>query len=181
MRLGKELTGKPIISVTDGRFLGNVKDLYLDEELTYITGIYLGSEGLLKRTHNLIDREAVIVFGIDAILVKEADVITNEKEHPAAETWLRFDKLRGREIDTPGGTKVGTIGDILIGSEGEITGFSLAKVFVEGPIATQGRIPRSGLIDTGNVDKVMTIDLPKVETLLQQPDSSAAEEKKEIQ
>ncbi len=167
MRLGKELTGKPIISVTDGRFLGNVKDLYLDEDLNWITGIFLGSEGLLKRSHNLIDRENVVVFGIDAILVKKADVIITEKEHEAAETWLRFEKLRSRDVDTPGGTKVGTIGDIIIGSEGDITGFVLGKVFVEGPIAEKGQIPREGLIDTGSLDGIMTIDLPKVEALYQ--------------
>ena len=167
MRFGKDLTNKPIISLTDGRFLGNVKDLYLDEELNWITGIYLGSEGLLKRSHNLIDRENVVVFGIDAILVKKADVITTEKEHPTAEAWLRFGKLRGREVDTPGGTKVGTIGDIIIGSEGDVTGFVLAKVFVEGPIAQEGQIPREGLVDTGSLDGVMTIDLPKVEALYQ--------------
>lgn len=169
MRLGKELTGKPIISVSDGRFLGNVKDLYLDEELHWITGIYLGSEGLIKRTHNLISRENVVVFGIDAILVKNSDVVTSEKEFAPSALWLRFEKLRGREVDTPGGTKVGSVGDVIIGSEGEITGFVLAKVFVEGPIAAQGHIPREGLVDTGSEDKVMTIDLPKVETLLQEP------------
>jgi uncharacterized protein YrrD len=167
MRLGKELTGKPIISVTDGRFLGNVKDLYLDEELNWVTGIYLGSEGLLKRSHNLIDRENIVVFGIDAILVRKADIVTTEKEHEAAEKWLRLDKLRGREVDTPGGTKVGTIGDIIIGSEGEITSFALGKVFVEGPIAEKGQLPRQGLIDTGSLDGGMTIDLPRVEAIYQ--------------
>lgn len=175
MRLGKELTGKPVYSVTDGRFLGNVKDLYLDEELNWVTGIYLGSEGLIKRTHNLISREEIVVFGIDAILVKNSDAITTEKEHLPAELWLRFEKLRGREVDTPGGTKVGSVGDVIIGSEGDITGFVLAKVFVEGPIAVQGQIPRAGLIDTGSEDKVMTIDLPKVEALIQEPAASTDE------
>jgi hypothetical protein len=77
--------------------------------------------------------------------------------------WLRLEKLRGREVDTPGGTKVGIIGDITLGEQGQITGFSLSRAFVEGPIAAKGMIPRDALIDVGHQDGAMTIDLQKVE------------------
>lgn len=164
MRLGKNLTGKPIISVTDGRIVGNVKDLYVNEELSWMMGIFLGQEGLIKRKSLLIPRESVVVFGIDAILVKKTDVVSNDQEVAEAENWLRLAKLRGRQVDTPGGTKVGTIGDIVLGEEGDIIGFALAKVFVEGPVAEQGTIPRDALIDSGSVDQVMTVDLTKAET-----------------
>lgn len=168
MRLGKDLIGKPIISVTDGRLLGTVKDLYLNDQLYWLTGIHIGTEGLLKRKNYLIPRDSVVVFGIDAVLVKNADVVTEGKELVESETWPRLSKLKGRDVDTPGGTKVGTVGDIIIGEEGHITGFALAKVFVEGPIAEQGQVPRDALIDTGHEDGVMTIDLPKVERLQQE-------------
>ena len=49
MRLGKELIGKPIYSLTDGRHLGNVKDLYLDLDVVTLNGIFLGHEGLFNR------------------------------------------------------------------------------------------------------------------------------------
>ncbi|MEJ2749390.1 MAG: PRC-barrel domain-containing protein [Anaerolineae bacterium] len=173
MRLGKDLISKPIISITDGRLLGTVKDLYLNDQLYWLTGIHVGTEGLLKRKNFLIPRDSVVVFGLDAVLVKNADVITEDKDLVESETWPRLSKLKGREIDTPGGTKVGAIGDIVISEEGHITGFTLAKVFVEGPVAEQGQIPRETLIDTGNEDGVMTIDLPKVERLLQDlPDTN---------
>ncbi len=165
MRLGKDLIGKSIISVTDGRLLGTVKDLYINDQLYWLTGIHVGSEGLLKRKSLFIARESVVVFGIDAILVKNAEVISEGNDLPEFETWLRLNKLRGREVDTPGGTKVGSIGDVILGEEGHITGFALSKVFVEGPIAQQGTLPREALIDTGNEDGIMTIDLPKVEQL----------------
>ncbi|MFQ5400973.1 MAG: PRC-barrel domain-containing protein [Anaerolineae bacterium] len=169
MRLGKDLTGKPIISVTDGRLLGSVKDVYINEELYWLTGIHVGHEGLLKRKSRIIPRDAVILFGIDAILVKNADVITDEQQLMEADHWLRLSKLRGREVDTPGGTRVGTIGDIILGEEGHITGFSLARVFIEGPVAERGIIPREALIDTGSEDERMTVDLPKIEKLHQTP------------
>lgn len=167
MRLGKDLIGKSIISMTDGRLLGTVKDIYINDELYWLTGIHIGSEGFLKRKSLLISRDSVVVFGIDAILVKTPDVIIEEQDAPEFETWLRLNKLRGRDVDTPGGTKVGVIGDVILGEEGHVTGFALSKVFVEGPIAQQGTIPREALIDTGNDDDAMTIDLPKVEELQQ--------------
>ncbi len=169
MRLGKDLTGKPIISINDGRHLGNVKDLYVNTELYWLTGIHVGQEGLLKRKALVIHRDNVVIFGIDAILVKQADVITDDKELPEVADWQRLDKLRGREVDTPGGTKVGTIGDIVLGEEGHISGFALAKIFVEGTIAEKGIIYREALIDTGHTDGKMTVDLPKVERLYQEP------------
>ncbi|MBK8988304.1 MAG: hypothetical protein IPM39_19925 [Chloroflexi bacterium] len=163
MRLGKDLIGKPIISITDGRLVGYAKDLYVNQDLYWITGLFTGSEGLISRKAKLIRRDDVIVFGIDAILVKNAEVETDNKELDEADKWLRLEKLRGRGVDTPGGTKLGTIGDILVGEEGEITGFALARVFVEGPIADKGTMPRDAIIDTGQIDGLMTIDLIKVE------------------
>jgi sporulation protein YlmC with PRC-barrel domain len=163
MRSGKDLTGKQIISIVDGRLLGSVKDIYLDEDLRTITGIYTGSEGLIKRKALLIHRESVVVFGIDAILVKNADVVTDSETLTESEHWVRLSKLKGRDIETHGGTKVGTVGDIAIGEEAEIRGFALARVFVEGPVEESGFVPRHALFDTGSIDGKMTIDLTKAE------------------
>ncbi|NHZ72768.1 MAG: hypothetical protein GWP17_06765 [Aquificales bacterium] len=179
MRLGKDLTGKPIISVTDGRLVGYAKDLYTNKDLYWVTGIYTGSEGLIGRKDKLIQRDNVVVFGIDAILVKNADVETNNKELDEADNWQRLDKLRGRGVDTPGGTKVGTLGDIIVGEEGDVTGFSLSRVHIEGPVADNGTIPRDAVVDTGRVDGTMTIDLEKVENYHLASEDSEPEEDKE--
>lgn len=170
MRLGKDLVGKQIISVTDGRSLGNAKDIYISSDLTDITGIYLGSEGLIKRKHFLITRADVVVFGIDAILVRTSDVIAEENDLPESVAWVRLSKLSKREVDTPGGTKVASIGDIILGEQGNITGFALSRVYVEGPIEKNGTIPRTAVIDTGGEDGVMTIDLTRAEN----PDATQA-------
>lgn len=170
MRLGKDLVGKQIISITDGRSLGAAKDIYMNNELDAITGIYLGSEGLIKRKHFLITRAEVVVFGIDAILVRASDVIIEENDLPETVAWVRLSKLNKREVDTPGGTKVASIGDIILGEQGDITGFALSRVYVEGPIEKNGTIPRTAVIDTGDEDGVMTIDLTRAEN----PDATQA-------
>ena len=173
MRLGKDLTGKPIYSITDGQNLGNVKDIYFSNDLTIITGIFTGTEGLLKRKSLLIPSNQVSVYGIDAILVNDNDVIVQEDANEGSANWVRLSKLKGRDVDTPGGTKVATIGDVVLGEQGNVVGFTLSKVFVEGPIAQQGQITRSVIVDTGNEDGIMTINLTQAE--VGQPEEKAAE------
>lgn len=163
MRLSKELLGKSVISADEGRHLGTVKDLYLDESLNWLAGIHLGSEGLFSRSTYLVTREDVLVFGIDAILVKHSGVVMDKESAPDSDDWLRLDKLKGREVSTPGGTKLATIGDVLLGEGGAVLGFGLARTFVEGPIAEARRITRDVVVETGGQNRHMTIDLSKAE------------------
>lgn len=162
MRLGKDLIGKPIYTISDGRHIGKAKDIYLDRNLYWMTGIHLGREGLLRRKDTLISRDSVVVFGIDAILIKDAEAVTDSKATDISD-WMRLDEIIGREIDTPGGTKLAVIGDVILDTEGKITGFGLSKVTVDGPIAENRSIGRDVVIDNGNEDGVMTIDLVKAE------------------
>ncbi len=175
MRLGKDLLDKLVISVSDGRLLGKVKDIYIDVALDEMTGINLGTEGMLRRKAILIPRDDVVVFGVDAVLVKKPEVVTDDQTLDAAREWSRLSKLKGREVDTPGGTRLGTIGDVLLDENGRVAGFALSKVFVEGPLAERGIVLREVVVDTGQVDGSMTIDLLKLEQLYRDDDDSEAE------
>ncbi len=66
MRPGKDLIGKPVYSMKDGRLLGSVKDLFVDLDLNVISGIFLGSEGLFSRKITAIMRENIVIFGIES-------------------------------------------------------------------------------------------------------------------
>ncbi|MDX1686809.1 MAG: PRC-barrel domain-containing protein [Candidatus Promineifilaceae bacterium] len=163
MRFSKDLIGKPIFSTDEGRHLGTVRDVYLDKALAWLAGIHLGREGLISRKALVIPREAIAVFGVDVILAKTADAVTDDKEMADIENWLRLEKLQGRQVDTPGGTRVGTLGDVMLDEEARIVGFSLSRVHVEGPVAENPIIMRDAVLDIGGDDDAMTIDLSKVE------------------
>jgi sporulation protein YlmC with PRC-barrel domain len=163
MRLSKELIGKPIFSITDGRELGTVKDLYLDTELEALIGFYLGSEGLFSRKERVVMREAITILGVDALLSVGPDVVTNSNEFPKVKGWLRREDILGRAIETPGGTKVGTVGDLQLDEEGNIVGFSLSRVNVEGPIKENKTILVAALVEAGGKDGTMKVDLAKAE------------------
>jgi sporulation protein YlmC with PRC-barrel domain len=163
MRLGKDLLDKPIISVTDGRLVGKVKDLYLDLSLEKIVGLYLGSEGIFSRKSMLVSRDRLTLLGIDAVLAADSDVVVEEAQASEVEQWVRRQDVVGREVDTTGGTKVGVIGDVIINDDDGVIGFKLARVFVEGPIAKKLAVAREVVADTGAEDGVMTIDLAQAE------------------
>jgi uncharacterized protein YrrD len=169
MRIGKELIGKPIYSVTDGRQLGSVKDLYLNLDLDMLNGVFLGREGILTRKSRFIGRKDIAVLGIDSVLVSDSDVVTNNEETPEVEMWLRREDLQGREINTAGGTKVGTVGDVLFDEEAQVVGFALARVFVEGPVAESRIVKKEAVLETGGKTGAITIDLTIAEVPTTEP------------
>ena len=163
MRLGKDLLDKPIYSVTDGRLVGKIKDLYLDSNLERIVGLYLGSEGLFNRRGMIVNRERITLLGVDTVLAADSDIVLDEAQIDDLETWMRRQDLIGRNVDTSGGTRVGVIGDIMINDEGTVLGFRLARILVEGPITRKQAVAREVVIDTGAEDGVMTIDMAQAE------------------
>lgn len=163
MRNSKDLIGKTIVSIDEGRLIGTVRDVYLDPTLTWLAGVHLGKEGLISRRSLLIPRESIAVFGVDFVLAKQSDVVADDKKLPAAESWLRLDKLQGREVDTTGGTKVGVVGDAILDEEARIVGFTLSRVYVEGPVAESRTIYQEAIVDKGQEDGTMTVDLTLVE------------------
>jgi len=163
MQAGKDLIGKPIFSISNGRQLGTVKDLYLDTGLNLVTGVFLGPQRLFSRKSLLIERSNVMVFGVDAILAKHSEAVTDSSKAAEWAKWMRRDRIQGRQVATVGETKVGTIDDVILDEAMRIIGFSLLRVFVEGPIAENRAVVREAVIEAGNEDDVMIIDLSKAE------------------
>lgn len=163
MRPGKEIVEKPVISVVDGVRLGVVKDLYLDHSLTRVEGLHMGSEGLLKRVANFIPTDALVVLGVDAVLVKSGEVVLAGDEDERWQGWLRREKLKGREVTTPGGTRIGRVGDVLVDPVGQVTGFELSRVYVEGPVSEHQSLTRGAVLDPGGDEEPMKANLADVE------------------
>ncbi|MGB1250309.1 MAG: PRC-barrel domain-containing protein [Candidatus Promineifilaceae bacterium] len=163
MRLSKDLVGKDVVTIDDGRIVGHVRDIYLTPGLDAMAGVFLKKEGIIRRKSILVPADAVVVFGIDVVLITSADAVTDDKTFTAAANWVRLDKLQGREVDTPGGTRIGTVGDVVLDEEGGVTAYALSRVLVEGPIGQTRAIYREAVINAGKNDDVMTIDIKRAE------------------
>ena len=73
--------------------------------------------------------------------------------------------LRGREIQTEGGTKIGVIDHVILDHEARVLGFGLGRVFSQGPLAERKVLAREAIKDLGDAKKPMTIDLTQAESL----------------
>ena len=66
-------------------------------------------------------------------------------------------------MQTAGGTKVGSVGDLLFDDASKVVAFALARVNVEGPIARNRVVMRTAVRDAGGFDGTMIVDLTEAE------------------
>ena len=165
MITSKEQSNKPLISITDGKKLGEIKDLFLDQEMREVAAVFLGREGLISRKTLLIPRSAVQVYGIDVWLVSGSDTVTGPEGLSEVGTLTLIGDLRGRELQTEGGTKIGVIDHVILDNEARVLGFGLGKVYAQGPLAERKMLAREAIMDLGDAKKPMTVNLAQAESL----------------
>jgi hypothetical protein len=112
-----------------------------------------------------IPRSAVQVYGIDVWLVSGPDTVTTLEDIPDSATFTLVSDLRGREVQTEGGTKLAEVEDVLLDGETRVLGFTLGKVYAEGPLDERKTIVREAITDLGSEDKPMTANLAQAESL----------------
>ncbi|HEX8999005.1 MAG TPA: PRC-barrel domain-containing protein [Blastocatellia bacterium] len=161
----KEFQGKLLISLSDGKNLGEVKDVYLDQDATKVVAAFLGKSGIINRKSLTVEISHIKLFGIDTWLTDASDIVIAKDDVSGAETYLLGDSLRGREIQTDGGTKIGTIGDILVDDKCNILGFSFDKLNVEGPLSETRQIARAAIINLGSNNTPMIAALDQAEKM----------------
>mgnify|MGYP000858063015 FL=1 len=71
--------------------------------------------------------------------------------------------LRGREIATDGGTRIGVIEDVLMDDDATVLGFSMSKVYAQGPLAERKAVIREAILNLGSKDTPMVVDLTLAE------------------
>jgi sporulation protein YlmC with PRC-barrel domain len=165
MLTAKSHTNKPLVSLTDGKIVGEIKDLYVDRDMRQVAAVHLGKEGLLKRKALMLARSAVQVYGVDVWLVAGSDKVAGPEDIADADTFVLVGDLRGREIQTEGGTKVGVLDDVVLDAEARVLGFVLGKTYVQGPLADRKTIAREAVIKLGSKDAPMTVELAQAENL----------------
>jgi uncharacterized protein YrrD len=158
MLLARDFIGKPVISVDKGKQLGTVKDLFVDADLRAVVGVYLGTEGLFSRKGMCVDRENVLVYGVDAVLVRRSDAVVDATLACESAMWLRRDQFHGQQLATAGGTKVGVVDDLILDEEMHVAGLLLGRVFVQGPVATNRAVARAAIVALGK-ENAITVDL----------------------
>ena len=159
------LNGRLLISVTEGKNLGELKGIFFDDKLEHGLAAYLGKSGILSRKEWLLDLKHIQLFGVDAWLVAGSAAALSREEFTGAESFVLAEELYGREVQTDGGTRIGTIKDLVVDARFKVLGFSLAKVFVQGPLAESMSIARAAVSALGDKRLPMIASLEQAEKL----------------
>ncbi|MEM7343281.1 MAG: PRC-barrel domain-containing protein [Chloroflexota bacterium] len=167
MLLCDKFIGKQLITLDEGRIIGEVQDFYLDAKLETIVGLYLGSDGLLWRKPKVVQQASIQLYGIDVLFVGSDDALFegDKLEQLEAEMalWLRRDDLKGRTVASSKTAEIGRVDDVFFNDTGEIIGFSLSKIKVEGPIAENQGIRRDVVLEPGDSEHPLMIDQMEAE------------------
>ncbi len=159
MHTGKAQQGKWIVSLTNGEKLGEVQDLLLDPAANEVVAAISSTSGLINRKASGVTRAAIQVFGLHAWLVTAPDSI----QALDALVSLPLADLRGRTVQTEGGTKIGTVGDVLLDDQMRVLGITLGKVAIQGPLAQSKQILKAAIKDLGSAKTPLLVDLPQAE------------------
>ncbi len=165
MMTGKELRNMWLISLADGRKLGEIKDIYLDGEANRLVAVLLGTEGLLKRKPIVLDRTSIQVCGVDVWLVAPASKVVHLDDLPGADSFVLMSDLRGREVQTNRGAKIGTLGEVVLERDGRVLGFTLSRVAAPGPLQEKKALVRAAITSLGDKTLPVIADLARAETL----------------
>ncbi len=166
MSTSKEQLDKPLISITDGVKVGEIKDLFVDTDISKVIAVYLGQEGnLFNKTDQGLERSYIQVYGIDSWLIAGSDKVRELSEIAGSEEFVQISEIRGREIRSEGNTPLGIIDDVLLDKEANVIGFSLSKVFVKGPLSERNAIAREAITNFGSKDIPMKTLLTKAELI----------------
>jgi uncharacterized protein YrrD len=146
----RKLIGNPVIGITNGEMLAKVEDLQVDPNSLKAAAAITSKGSLLNREIEAIPAEQVEVWGQDAILAKQLDVIVKEDETDNRDGWLSAsDDIRGYEVVAEDGTRIGTLGDVVLDNQGQIMGYEMAEVAVEGRVAVADWIDVKATLSLG--------------------------------
>jgi uncharacterized protein YrrD len=136
------MIGKPLISVTNGKRVDKVEDVLIDPRTLQVSALVTEKGGLFKQEIEAVLNGNVEVWGKDAILVSHPNVAVGEDYLSELGQWLSVsDDLKGRDVVSTEGTRVGVLDDVVIDTQGRVVEYALGQVFVEGLVAEVKRIP----------------------------------------
>jgi len=139
----RDIIGKPMITIQHGEMIGKVKDVLIDPDQYEIAALVLPGK-LFSRKTMVLPRHQVHVFGVDAILVKSNEAMPRDNTLENVSSLIAVSKqMKGQEVVTEQGIKIGIIDDVLIDEKGRMVSYALTKVSVAGPVAKTKQIPLS--------------------------------------
>ncbi len=164
---GKDVAGFPVVDVSTGDDVAEVRDLIFDPSQGVVTGFTLGKRGLFGgRRRELLAAEDISSIGTHAVMVESAAAITDPADapHEVASSVERSADVSNDMVVTESGRELGRVRDVVLAGGGrprvvgfEIGGGNAGDGFV--PIGAHTAVSASALIVPDGVEARVRSDL----------------------
>jgi uncharacterized protein YrrD len=125
---GTDLTGLPIVSISDGDDLAEVKDVVYGPEQGALLGFTLNKRGFFSGTMKaVLAYDDVAAIGRDAVMVDDSTAVTEGGESLSKVVEESTERnVLGNEVLTDAGRRLGEVVDIVVEvTNGEVVGYEL--------------------------------------------------------
>jgi uncharacterized protein YrrD len=164
---GKDVSGLPIVDVSTGDDVAEVRDLIFDPSQGVVKGFTLGKRGFFGgRRRELLPVEAVRSIGTHAVMVESVDAITDPASAPpdVASSVERSADVTDDMVVTESGRELGRVRDVVLvgGGTPRVVGFQIGggaagDGFI--PIETHSAVSASALIVPDSFENRVRTDL----------------------
>ena len=145
-----DLLKKPVVSMNDGRKIGEVDDLVLDPRSWTVSDLYVKGEP----GRGLIKFGALKGIGPDAVTIEQAEGIA----YNVKTEGLTYESLKGMHVVDSTGTVRGHVAEVRFEASGAIESLEVRQGGVFGIGAHVVNVTPGEIRGVG--DKILTVDLP---------------------
>jgi len=181
---GKDVAGLPIVDVSTGDDVAEVRDLIFDPSHGVVRGFTLGKRGLFGgRRRELLPVDAVRSIGTHAVMVESVEAITDPSDAPpeVATSVERSADVTNDMVITESGRELGRVRDVVLvgGGTPRVVGFQIGggaagDGFI--PIETHSAVSASALIVPDSFENRVRTDLTGLAGDLTDLESSEGED-----
>lgn len=137
----KELLGLPVIDLSTGKEIGEVKDVVIDAENYRMVGVLLCHAGWFRSGKGIM-REQLKSMGPDSLTVESEAAIVQEEVLVLNGRTLSKEDILGKHIVTTEGKTVGMLADIYVdAATGALTGYEISDSVITDLLEGRKQMP----------------------------------------
>jgi len=126
-----EINRLPVVTVTGGEDVAEVKDVIYGATEGRLLGFTLNKRGFLTgKLKQVLPAESVTAIGRHAVMIEDETCLVDKSDAPVEVAKPQNDRnVLGNEVLTEGGTRLGTVTDLVVmtGTNGEVVGYELTR------------------------------------------------------
>lgn len=161
---GHDLIGHPVVALTTGDDLAEIKDIVFEAARGQITRFTLRKRSFFGGTlQHMLPLNGVAAVGTHAVMVEDADsLVAPDDQH--AESVARGDDVLNDMVITESGRTLGSVRDVIVvrGTAPRVVGFEIGGGAVGNgliPLAAKQGVPGSALIVPDDFEQRVRTDL----------------------